>query len=127
MRFLDTDVMVDILRANQKALEWLDSLDEAPGLVGFVSMELMQGCKDKGEMNRLINELQPFVVHWPSDAACGRALHTYARTHLSHGVGILDALIGECAVERQAVLCTFNHRHFKGIENLETEQPYERK
>ena len=115
MRLLDTDILIDLMRENQKAIEWFESLDEAPGLVGFVSMELMQGCKDKVEMNHLIDNLTPFVVYWPSETACGRALHAYAHSHLSHGVGILDSLIGECAAERNAVLCTFNQRHFKAI------------
>lgn len=126
MRLLDTDIMVDILRGNTGAIEWLGSLEEAPSLVGLAAMELMQGCKDKVEMNRLVNDLAPFVLHWPSETASNRALHTFARAHLSHGVDILDALIGECAVEVGAVLCTFNQRHFRAIENLKTEQPYKR-
>ena len=50
----------------------------------------------------------------------------YARAHLTHRVGILDLVIGECAVGLNATLCTFNIRHFRAIPTLATEQPYRR-
>ena len=74
MRLLDTDIMVDIQRGYQPALDWLESLDEAPGLPGFVVMELMEGCRDKQEMTGLRKKLEPFRVHWPSDEDSNRAL-----------------------------------------------------
>ena len=42
MLLLDTDVMIDVLRGHDVALEWLHSLaDETIGLPGFVAMELL--------------------------------------------------------------------------------------
>lgn len=127
MRFLDTDVMVDILRGYQPALKWLDWLgEEELGIPGFVAMELMEGCADKRELDHLQNELAPYLIYWPTEDDCERALSEFASAHLSQGLGVLDALIGECAVGANAVLCTFNKRHFKAIPGLVTEQPYER-
>jgi hypothetical protein len=126
MRLLDTDVIVDIQRGYEPALEWLESLEEAPGLPGFVPMELMDGCRDKQEMTGLRKNLEPFSIYWPSDADSNRALLTFSQGHLSHNLGILDALIGECAVGLAACLCTFNMKHFKAISDLKTEQPYAR-
>lgn len=126
MQLLDTDVMVDILRGDEAALAWLEGCEEAPGLVGLVAMELMQGCENKVEMNKLIDKLKPFVMHWPSESSCNRALHTFARAHLSHKLGIPDALIGECAVELGASFCTFNVRHYRAIAALELDTPYAR-
>ena len=126
MKLLDTDIMVDLQRGRRPALEWLASLDEAPGLPGFVVMELMEGCRNKQEMSRLSKRLGPFCIYWPTAADCNRALTTFARARLSHGTGILDAVIGECAVGLGAALCTFNERHFSAVPKLKTEQPYER-
>ncbi|MGB4726496.1 MAG: PIN domain-containing protein [Thermogutta sp.] len=124
MRLLDTDIMVDIQRGYQPALDWLESLDEAPGLPGFVVMELMEGCRDKQEMTRLRKQLESFQVYWPTDSDANRALLTFSQARLSHNLGVLDALIAECAIGLQASLCTFNMKHFKAITRLQTEQPY---
>ena len=126
MRLLDTDIMIDILRAWGPALEWLAALDEAPGLPGFVVMELMWGCKNHQEMVNLRKRVLPFLIYWPNDRDSNRAMETFSHGRLSHNLGILDALIGECAVGRNAVLCTFNVKHFNAVLSLTTEQPYEK-
>ena len=48
MIFLDSDVVIDILRQFSPAMEWFDSLNDDEELVlsGFVVMELIQGCKN---------------------------------------------------------------------------------
>ncbi len=127
MMLLDTDIMVDLLRGYQLALGWLESLDEVPGLPGYVVMELMDGCSNKQEMNTLLKHLEPFRIYWPTDADSNRALATFAHGRLSHNLGILDAIIGECAVGLGAILCTFNDKHFKAITKLTTKQPYVKK
>jgi len=126
MRLLDSDIMVDIQRGYEPALAWLESLEEAPGLPGLVVMELMEGCRDKQEMTNLRKQLQPFSLYWPSAADCNRALITFSEARLSHGLNILDALIGQCAVGLGAALCSFNAKHFRVIEGLVTEEPYTR-
>ena len=49
-----------------------------------------------------------------------------ARLSLSHGLGIIDALIAECAIGLGVPLCTFNVRHFSAVPGLVTERPYAR-
>ncbi len=128
MRLLDTDVMVDILRAYQPAVEWLTSLnDDAPGLPGFVVLELMNGCRNSMEMMRMLKRIEPFHIYWPTDSDCNRALADFARGRLSHNLSILDVLIAECAAGLNATLCTFNTKHFKTIIHLRTEQPYQKR
>lgn len=93
MRLLDTDVMVDILRDYQSAVEWLGSLgeDEELGLPGFVVMELMDGCRKKQEINQLKNQIESFRIYWPKEEDCNRALADFAEGHLSHNLSMLDA------------------------------------
>jgi len=126
VRLLDADVMTDIIRGYRPALIWFGSTDEEMALPGPVILELMKGCEDTREIQKLRRLLIPFQVHWPTASDGNRALDTYARGSLSHGIGILDALIAECAVGLGVPLCTFNVRHFRAVAGLTTEQPYER-
>jgi predicted nucleic acid-binding protein len=127
VRLLDSDVLIDIRRRFPPAVAWLSGLTERPGLPGHVVMELVEGCRDGREVRRLLREITPFRIYWPTQADQERALGTYSRAHLAHGLGMLDALIGECAVGLSATLCTFNIRHFRAVPGLVTEQPYLRR
>ena len=125
MILLDTDIMVDLLRRHPPALAWLETLKrEEIGLPGFVVMELLQGCRNMNEQNAMRNGLKDFEVVWPSPLTCDEALETFAEFHLSHGVGLLDALIGQMAVARGNPLHTFNEKHYAPQLDLQTVQPY---
>ncbi|HEV8716965.1 MAG TPA: PIN domain-containing protein [Candidatus Binatia bacterium] len=125
MILLDTDVMIDLLRRYPPAVTWLESLgDEEIQLPGFVVMGLLQGCRNKAEQEKLEKELQSYAVTWPSVEACNEARSVFASTHLSHGLGLLDALIGQTAVALQIPLYTFNDKHYTAIPQLRTLQPY---
>jgi predicted nucleic acid-binding protein len=126
VRLLDTDVLIDVRRRYAPAVAWLVSLPDRPGVSGLVVMELIAGCRDQREVRALLREITPFRLYWPTEADHQRALQTYARGHLSHRLGLLDALIGECAVGLSATLATFNVRHFQAVPGLVTEQPYPR-
>lgn len=130
MRLLDTDVMVDLLREYQPAVKWLASLgeQEAPGLPGFVVMELIEGEKIRNKADLLVlrRRLRMFKLYWPGAAECDKALTELFAHYLGDGLRPFDALIGACALTHNAVLCTFNTRHFDLIAGLRTEQPYGR-
>jgi predicted nucleic acid-binding protein len=122
---LDTDVAVDILRGHAPAIAWLQGLGAAPvGLPGLVVMELLQGCQNKPEQARVEQFCQAYALFWPTTADCQKALHEFAAYHLSHNLGLLDALIGNCAVGLNEPLATFNVRHYQVISGLQTIQPY---
>ena len=127
MIILDTDVMIDILRQYPPALAWLNSLGEEEILLpGFVIMELIQGCRNKVEQEDVERELGAYSISWPSPETCDEASSVFARYHFSHGLGILDALIGQMAVDLNLPLYTFNQKHYTAIPNLKTIQPYEK-
>lgn len=127
MILLDTDVMIDFLRQYPPALAWLESLgEEEIVLPGFVMMELIQGCRNKAEQKKVERALKTYAVVWPSPEMCGEALAVFTSYHLSHGFGILDALIGQMAVGLNLPLYTFNQKHYAAIPHLITVQPYDR-
>ena len=61
MILLDTDVLIDVLRAHPPALAWLHRLDEAViGLPGLVALELIQGCRNRREQQRVEKEIEKY-------------------------------------------------------------------
>jgi predicted nucleic acid-binding protein len=125
MLLLDTDVMIDILRRHDPALDWLRELgDESIGLPGLVAMELLQGCRNQTEQRRVEGVLQAYILYWPTHTDCRRAIDSFVATHLSHGIGVLDALIAETAIGLGVPLATFNQKHYRAIAALQTVQPY---
>lgn len=127
MLLLDSDIMIDILRKYPPAMAWLASLnDEEIALPGFVVMELLQGCRNNAEQQKIEKTVAAFGAVWPSPTTCDEALSVFADYHLSHALGLLDALIGETAVALHLPLHTFNQKHYAPIPNLVTVQPYQR-
>lgn len=126
MILLDTDVAIDLLRGYAPAKEWFDALDEdeALSLPGFVMMELIQGCDNKKEQEKLKHYLGDSRIVWPSAEACDKALEVFTAYHLSHNAGLIDVLVGQTAVSLDMPLHTFNKRHYQFIPGLRTIQPY---
>jgi predicted nucleic acid-binding protein len=122
---LDTDVMVDVVRGHPPAVAWLNGLGSvSASLPGLVAMELLQGCQNLITQRRLEKQLQQYAQYWPTLLDCQRAYQDFAAFRLSHGLGLLDALIGHTAVGRGEPLATFNVKHFAVIAGLMTVQPY---
>lgn len=128
MILLDSDVMIDLLRQYPSAVEWFNTLEDEEEIIlpGYVVMELIQGCRNKIEQERLQRELATYGVVWPSPEDCDRALGVFTRYRLSHNAGLLDVLIGQTAIALGIPLCTFNQKHYQFVPGLQTIQPYER-
>ncbi|MDA0242021.1 MAG: type II toxin-antitoxin system VapC family toxin [Chloroflexi bacterium] len=127
MIILDSDVMIDLLREYPPALAWLDTLeDQEIGLPGFVVMELLQGCRSKAEQTKVEQVLMGFETVWLLPEECEQALRVFAHRRLSHGIGLLDSLIGQTAVALGVPLYTFNRKHYVAIPELVTIEPYQK-
>jgi len=117
--------MIDLLRQFPPATAWLEKLgDEEIILPRFVIMELLQGCQNKIEQDKVEQVLSGFEAVWPSPETCENARAVFARYHLSHSLGLLDALIGQIAISMNLPLHTFNRKHYAVIPNLITMEPY---
>jgi predicted nucleic acid-binding protein len=124
MRLLDADVLVDIQRLHPPAVVWYQSLTELPSVPGLVIMELVQHAQNRRQVQAALRLVRPLPVVWATEADCDRARADFIDFHLSHQLGLIDALIGACAVGRTATLCTFNVKHYRVMAGLVTEQPY---
>ena len=126
MDLVDTDVLIDIQRGHAPALSWFTGLKELPAVPGFVVMELVQDARNAGEVRRALQLVAPLQVIWPTESDCNRALSDFSTFHLSHGLGLLDALIAACGVGRSATLYTFNVKHYSVVPGLLLARPYVR-
>ena len=126
MDLLDTDVLIDVQRGHPPALAWFASLTELPAVPGFVVMELIQDARNALEVRQALKLVSPLRIVWPTETDCNRALSDFTAYHLSHGLGLLDALIAACAVGLSATLHTFNDKHYRVVPGLATAQPYAR-
>lgn len=127
MQLLDTDVLIDVLRGHSPALEWFAGLEELPSVPGLVVMELIQDADNQDRVRKAMKLVEPLATLWPTATSCDRALTDFHTFHLSHGLGLLDALIAATAIGHSATLLTFNLKHYKVIAGLTVEQPYGRK
>ncbi len=107
-------------------MAWFSGLTELPAVPGFVVMELVQDARSAREVRKALQLVAPLQVVWPTETDCARALSDFSTYHLSHGLGLLDALIAACAVGRSTTLNTFNVKHYSVVPGLVVAQPYTR-
>lgn len=126
MDLVDTDVLIDVQRGHPPALAWFAGLTDLPAVPGFVVMELVQDARNSREIRQARKLVAPLKIVWPTETDCGQALSNFTAYHLSHGLGLLDALIAACALGLSATLFTFNDKHYRIVPGLVTAQPYTR-
>lgn len=88
-------------------------------------MELIQGAQNARQVNQVLRLVAPSSGLAHQDCE-NNSLSIYATFHLSHKIGLLDAMIGSCAIGLSASLCTFNVKHYSVVPGLTLLQPYER-
>ena len=124
---VDTDVLIEILRGDGRAGEWLASVESfLIGIPVIVWMEILVGARDKQEQRGMIGHLAGYTILHLESGDTERARQWFEQFHLSHGVGILDCLIAAIAIRLGKPFFTFNLKHFQVIPRLEVQAPYER-
>ena len=124
MDLLDTDVLIDIQRGHAPTLSWFLQLQELPAVPGFVAMELVQDARNSREVKKALKLVEPLPIVWPKSSDCQSALEIFAIYHLSHGLGLMDALIAATAVGHSATLSTFNTKHYHSVPGLKVKKPF---
>ncbi|MFT3989897.1 MAG: type II toxin-antitoxin system VapC family toxin [Luteolibacter sp.] len=117
---IDTDVLIWCLRGNEKALKALNLLDQR-FISDITRMELIIGCKHKTEITlikRFLVEGKFRVVPLSVEIST-RATIYLEDWHLSHSIGLPDALIAATASVLGQELFTANHKHFRCIPGLQ--------
>ncbi len=115
---VDTDVLIDFLRGNDKAITFIDEFSPHIILSSIVVAELYAGVKGAIELSVLDNFVSLFRVV-PIDSEIAKAAGVYKRDFgKSHGVGLADAILAATADKETAELKTLNVKHYPMIKGL---------
>jgi len=117
---VDTDVLIWYMKGNQKAYDAIEnSKDFSISVVTY--MELVQGMRDKNELNKLRRALKA----WGSKILCiseeisVKAMFFVEQHFLSHSIQLVDALIGATAISHGLPILTGNDNHYKILKDLQ--------
>ena len=115
---VDTDVMIDFLRGDPKAVALIQTQSDRIILSSMVAAELYAGAKGADELATLDSLIQLFRVV-PVTPELARAAGLYKKEYArSHGVGLADAIMAATAQSENADLETLNVKHYPMIEGL---------
>jgi predicted nucleic acid-binding protein len=126
MELVDADVLIDIQRKHPPAVAWFSGLAKLPAVPGFAVMELIQAAQNRRQVQAVWQLVAGMQTVWATNADCNRALSDFAAYRLSHGLGLVDALIAACAVGYSATLYNFNAKHYQVVPHLIIAKPYTR-
>jgi predicted nucleic acid-binding protein len=117
---VDTDILIDVGRGEQTALDCLQRIEQQFQLAISVvtQMELIVGCRNKVELNKLEKFLQYFQSLKLTEQISDRAVKLLGQYRLSHGLLIADALIAATALEYDEEFITKNQRDYRFIDGL---------
>ncbi len=115
---LDTCILIDYFRGNEKAAQFLQGLNDPPYLSSLTVAELYAGVREGKERIQL-DELMRYLPIIPLNHEAAVKGGLYRRQYgKSHGVGIVDALLAASAECNNLILATCNVKHFPMVKNL---------
>lgn len=117
---VDTDILIDVGRDIEQAVNYLDALVEQMALAVSVvtEMELIVGCRDKAELRKVERFLRRFHVLPVTEIVSAQGVELLKEYRLSHGLLIADALIAATALSSNAFLASKNQRDYRFITDL---------
>jgi tRNA(fMet)-specific endonuclease VapC len=120
---VDTDVLIDVSRNNQAAIDFLDQLDDSWSMSIITALELIVGARNKREVNQ-IDQLLAAYSALPLTTEIGNSSYDLLKQFAkSHGLRVFDSLIAATAIEENLTLLSKNKKHFQMISNLNLEIP----
>lgn len=128
---IDTDILVDHLRGEEKAVRQIQELETSGGVPSTTTInafELYYGAQktEKRERNRdaVKNLLDRLIIHDFTEKAAEKAGEIVAHLETEgNPIEFRDAFIGATAIANKSTLFTRNTRHFNRITELELHTP----
>ena len=124
---VDTGVLVDVLRGESRAADYILGVQGSIRVSRLTVMELIKGAKSMVELNKLMRQLKalgPVEVVEVDGEISVVAGEIFSQYWFSQSLGIIDSFIGATAMVRGEELVTKNSRHFRGIPRLDLIVPY---
>ena len=119
MIVLDTNILIEILKGNEKTIQKVHSFSEELVISSISVMELYYGAINKAELKKLEKFVSLFKIKDLDESISIKATHlikTYAK---SHNLDIPDSLIASTALVLECRIFTYNLKDFRYIEGLE--------
>jgi len=119
MIFLDTNILIEILKGNMKTIERVQLFNSPLAISSITVMELFYGALNKAEVKKLEKFVTLFkTIDINSDISREsiNLIKSYAK---SHNLDIPDSLIASTALVFDIPLFTYNIRDFRFIRGLE--------
>ena len=114
---IDTDILIDVLRGIDTAINRLQNESKTALLsISVVTeMELMVGCRNKSEQQKLTVFLNNYGILKINESISDQAVELLRQYRLSHGLLIPDALIAATALSLDIPLLTKNQSDYRFI------------
>lgn len=123
--FLDSDIIVDILRNYPPAVVWLAAQDVAPfGITPILWLEVVNGAPNREKLARSTKLLSRFQMVFLNEQDQTWAIDQLTKHRLSYGVGVTDCLIASVCHRLNLPLYTHNLKHFAPLLGGLAQQPY---
>jgi len=120
---VDTDVLIDVSRNNEAAIDFLDQLDDSWSMSIITALELIVGARNKEEVTQ-IDQLIAAYSATPLTGEIGNSSYGLLREFAkSHGLRVFDSLIAATALAENLTLVTKNKKHFQMISTLKLNVP----
>ena len=117
---IDTDVLIWCMKGHQKAYKTIEN--STPFSISVVTyMELVQGMRDKNELNNLRRALNAWgsKILYISEEISVKAMFFVEQHFLGHSIQLADALIGATAISHGLPILTGNDKHYKILKDLQ--------
>jgi hypothetical protein len=117
---IDTDVLIWYMKGNQNAYKTIENSKRF--FISVVTyMELVQGMRDKNELNTLRRTLSAWgsKILYISEEISVKAMFFVEQYFLSHSIQLADALIGATAISHGLPILTGNDKHYKMLKELQ--------
>jgi predicted nucleic acid-binding protein len=124
-RLIETTILLDLRRGKEEAITWVNGVALQDQWVSVITyLEWLAGCRNRREQRTVAREIHQYRRLHRTEDISRTALAWFERFHLSHGVGVLDSLIGATALTHHLMLATLNTKHFGSFPGLHIERPY---
>ena len=117
---VDTDVLIWYLRGNEKAFKTIENY-ESFSISVITYMELVQGMRNKKELNNLRQSLHAWnsKILYITEEISAKAMFAVEQHFLSHSMQLADALVGSTAIAHGLALLTGNDKHYRIMKSIQ--------
>ena len=115
---LDTNILIEILKGNQKIISKLEHLDITYCISSITAMELFYGALNKQELLKLKKFITLFEVIQLNEKISIISTDLIFKYSKSHNLAIADSLIASTCISENISLYTLNLKDFKFIQDL---------